>query len=141
MFTEEDSDDSSTLLESNDPLYDDVADHNDDAWLKEKLKLVELRSGRQTDAVLSCPMCFVVFTFDCQRHAYYKNQFRAMFVEETCQVVIDQILKCIPEKDQNVVEEQVLHPVRCRQCGVEVAVYDQDEVYHFFNVIHESPYA
>ncbi|KAK2706029.1 hypothetical protein QYM36_016152 [Artemia franciscana] len=27
------------------------------------------------------------------------------------------------------------HPVKCGECGTEVAVYDQDEIYHFFNVI------
>ncbi len=27
------------------------------------------------------------------------------------------------------------HPVTCTECNSEVAVYDSDEVYHFFNVL------
>ena len=27
------------------------------------------------------------------------------------------------------------HPVTCTECSSEVAVYDNDEVYHFFNVL------
>ena len=27
------------------------------------------------------------------------------------------------------------HPVTCTECSSEVAVYDSDEVYHFFNVL------
>lgn len=31
--------------------------------------------------------------------------------------------------------EESYHPVKCAECNTEVAVYDSDEVYHFFNVI------
>ena len=27
------------------------------------------------------------------------------------------------------------HPVKCTQCNTKVAVYDKEEVYHFFNVL------
>lgn len=32
-------------------------------------------------------------------------------------------------------EDEYYHKVVCDQCGVHVAMMDQDEVYHFFNVI------
>jgi len=32
-------------------------------------------------------------------------------------------------------EASSYHPVKCQSCGTEVAVYDKDEVYHFFNVL------
>ncbi|KAK3563480.1 hypothetical protein QTP86_030093 [Hemibagrus guttatus] len=32
-------------------------------------------------------------------------------------------------------EEEVYHPVNCTECSTEVAVYDKDEVYHFFNIL------
>lgn len=35
---------------------------------------------RNTDPVLSCPCCFNLLCMDCQRHAKYSNQYRAMFV-------------------------------------------------------------
>jgi hypothetical protein len=31
--------------------------------------------------------------------------------------------------------DQEYHPVRCDQCKTEIAMYDTDEVYHFFNVV------
>ena len=31
--------------------------------------------------------------------------------------------------------EELYHPVRCQECETEIAVYDKDEVYHFFNVL------
>lgn len=32
-------------------------------------------------------------------------------------------------------EEEIYHPVKCTECSTEVAVYDKDEVYHFFNTL------
>lgn len=32
-------------------------------------------------------------------------------------------------------EEEIYHPVKCTECSTEVAVYDKDEVYHFFNIL------
>ena len=34
---------------------------------------------------------------------------------------------------------ELYHPVRCSQCNTEVAVFDKDEVYHFFNVLTSAP--
>ena len=31
--------------------------------------------------------------------------------------------------------QELFNPVKCATCKTEVAVYDSDEVYHFFNVI------
>ena len=36
-------------------------------------------------------------------------------------------------------EEDVYKPVKCSTCSTEVAVYDNDEVYHFFNVLASAP--
>ncbi|XP_051579417.1 E2F-associated phosphoprotein-like isoform X2 [Myxocyprinus asiaticus] len=32
-------------------------------------------------------------------------------------------------------EEEMYHPVKCTECSTEVAVYDKEEVYHFFNIL------
>ncbi|XP_062863475.1 E2F-associated phosphoprotein [Trichomycterus rosablanca] len=32
-------------------------------------------------------------------------------------------------------EQEIYHPVTCTECSTEVAVYDKDEVYHFFNIL------
>lgn len=31
--------------------------------------------------------------------------------------------------------EETYHPVQCAECATEVAVFDKDEVYHFFNIL------
>lgn len=31
--------------------------------------------------------------------------------------------------------DEVYHPVQCSECSTEVAVFDKDEVYHFFNIL------
>ena len=35
----------------------------------------------------------------------------------------------------NPVSDEIYHPVKCEQCNTEVGVFDQNEVYHFFNVL------
>ena len=32
-------------------------------------------------------------------------------------------------------QSELYHPVKCNECGTEIAVYDSDEVYHFFNIL------
>merc|ERR1712037_825578 len=109
-----------------------------------------------SDAVLNCPACFTVLCLDCQKHELYQSQFRAMFVVN-CVVDGTQRLK-FPLKSNkkgknkrkgksgdatNAVPlnediDENYNPVKCEQCSTEVAVFDKDEVYHFFNVI-DSP--
>ena len=66
------------------------------------------------------------------RHDSYKDQFRAMFVTN-CTVKQDQILRYPLEEDD------LFHPVSCSECQTEIAVFDKNEVYHFFNVISDLP--
>lgn len=55
-------------------FYDPEMDSKDEQWM------VEQRHGRRSDAILSCPGCLSTVCIDCQQHAVYPNQFRAMFV-------------------------------------------------------------
>ncbi|KAB1277314.1 E2F-associated phosphoprotein [Camelus dromedarius] len=92
---------------------------------------------------------------DAQRrgHESYKTQYRAMFVMN-CSVNKEEILRYkTPENrkkrrghkkmksNQDAAEqaetdmEEIYHPVMCTECSTEVAVYDKDEVFHFFNVL------
>ncbi len=66
------------------------------------------------------------------RHVYYKNQYRAMFVTEDCNVAKDQVLRYSNEDKT----QDLYHPVFCSVCEVEVGVMEKDsELFHFFNVI------
>jgi len=95
----------------------------------------------------------MLYTFYIVRHDTYKNQYRAMFVMN-CSVVKDEILrykeqrhkhrgklkgKLVPEametQQSTAQDSEIYHPVKCSECGTEVAVIDCDEVYHFFDVL------
>lgn len=90
------------------------------------------------------------------------NQYRAMFVVN-CSILRDEVLKYYPKPDKRSRKRnrgkqqrqqqpaevddgtlgtdgaELYHPVRCSQCNTEVAVYDKDEVFHFFNVLTSAP--
>lgn len=90
------------------------------------------------------------------RHEKYRTQYRAMFVMN-CTVKPDEVLRYKTQqeskrrsrkrrRDQRTDEaaeptpagmdaDEVYHPVQCSECSTEVAVFDKDEVYHFFNIL------
>lgn len=97
------------------------------------------------------------------RHEKYRTQYRAMFVMN-CVVKRDEVLRYKTQQEnkrrkrkrQKQQQEQqpeaaadeaggagpagmdtneVYHPVKCSECSTEVAVFDKDEVYHFFNIL------
>lgn len=97
----------------------------------------------ESDAVLNCPGCMAVLCLDCQRHEVFKTQYRAMFVVNC---IIDWSEKLTDEKldrrkkagkvDKSLPSEPGSYfDVRCSVCNTKVAVYDKDEVFHFFNVL------
>ncbi|XP_075700851.1 E2F-associated phosphoprotein [Rhinoderma darwinii] len=112
------------------------------------------KSLSSSDAVLNCPACMTTLCLDCQRHESYRTQYRAMFVMN-CAVNKEEILKFpeqpiknrrrerkkmkTPAADSSIATQskdvELYHPVKCTQCSTEVAVYDKEEVYHFFNVL------
>ncbi|KAL6106057.1 eapp [Pungitius sinensis] len=113
-----------------------------------------------SDAVLNCPACMTTLCLDCQRHDKYRTQYRAMFVMN-CTVKRDEALRYKRQEAQQgrrrnrrrgqrtetpmdetpepapegMQADEVYHPVRCSECSTEVAVFDRDEVYHFFNIL------
>ncbi|XP_022110335.1 E2F-associated phosphoprotein-like [Acanthaster planci] len=116
----------------------------------------------KSDAVLNCPACLTTLCLDCQRHELYTHQYRAMFVLNCTIVRSERLIYTIPEKARQrkkgrkkghkrqlvktdeaegavpssaTSQQEHYHPVRCSKCNTEVAVYDSDEVFHFFNVI------
>uniref|UniRef100_A0A2R5LH35 Putative e2f-associated phosphoprotein n=1 Tax=Ornithodoros turicata TaxID=34597 RepID=A0A2R5LH35_9ACAR len=139
---------------SNDDLfYNPDEDDEDEKWVNDQRRacIFPPSSNKDTsstekplptsDAVLNCPACMTVLCLDCQCHEIYHTQYRAMFVKN-CIVDEAQVLRCPPsgQKKRKGAEPtddpaDLFKPVRCSQCNTEVAVYDKDEVYHFFNVI------
>ncbi|AWP15954.1 putative E2F-associated phosphoprotein, partial [Scophthalmus maximus] len=113
-----------------------------------------------SDAVLNCPACMTTLCLDCQRHEKYRTQYRAMFVMN-CTVKIDEVLRYKTQQEtkqksrkrrrgqkteatENKAPDpapagmdagEAYHPVQCTECSTEVAVFDKDEVYHFFNIL------
>lgn len=91
------------------------------------------------------------------RHEKYRTQYRAMFVMN-CTVKADEVLRYQTQSDRKqrnrkrrkvettpdqaagptpagMDADELYHPVRCSECSTEVAVFDKEEVYHFFNVL------
>ncbi|XP_052041821.1 E2F-associated phosphoprotein isoform X2 [Apodemus sylvaticus] len=142
-------------------LYDPEKDNRDQAWVDAKRRgyhafgLQRPNQKQQpvpnSDAVLNCPACMTTLCLDCQRHESYKTQYRAMFVMN-CSINREEVLryknpenrkkrrnakkmKSNPEDPAEREVEEIYHPVMCTECSTEVAVYDKDEVFHFFNVL------
>ncbi|KAF8982289.1 hypothetical protein BGZ46_001515 [Entomortierella lignicola] len=119
-----------------------------------------------TDAILSCPMCLTQLCYDCQQHEFYPHQFRAMFVEN-CRILENEVLRFPkeakkpsnngknPKSSSSIVAgssdfaqgfkpsvdddyDMTYHPVACEICNTRVALIDQDEIFHFFNVIPDE---
>ncbi|XP_061103155.1 E2F-associated phosphoprotein [Conger conger] len=117
-----------------------------------------------SDAVLNCPACMTTLCLDCQRHEKFRTQYRAMFVMN-CRVNKEEVLRYKTPADRKRMNrrkklkgnqqvqpgalvsgalvsgamegdpEETYHPVQCTECSTEVAVFDKDEVYHFFNIL------
>lgn len=143
---------------NDDLLYDPGMDDEDEKWVNEQRRVcifpeAQPKTGADTsqvkplplsDAVLNCPACMTLLCLDCQRHEIYNTQYRAMFVRN-CVIAEKEVLKCPPSRTsakrrRNLPDgvddpRDLFKPVRCGVCSTEVAVYDSEEVYHFFNVI------
>ena len=135
-------------------LYDPNSDENDQKWVdnqRPKLSKPLLSSVGSTssstkvlksDATLNCPACMALLCHDCQRHEIYRTQYRAMFVFN-CKIDFTEKLQYKQKqkkrkRDPNSDVSNRLDtyfPVFCDQCNTQVAVYDADEIYHFFGVL------
>ncbi|XP_054823692.1 uncharacterized protein LOC129321809 isoform X2 [Prosopis cineraria] len=123
-------------------FYDSDLDLKDELWVQKK------RRGHDSDAVLSCPACFTILCLECQRHEKYVTQYRAVFVinikVENNRVLIKNNSreikgksgrKAIDGTEEHSTSIETVKQVCCSVCSTEVGVFDEDEVYHFFNVL------
>uniref|UniRef100_A0A3B4AI08 Uncharacterized protein n=1 Tax=Periophthalmus magnuspinnatus TaxID=409849 RepID=A0A3B4AI08_9GOBI len=145
------------VLTNDELLYDPDEDDRDQAWVDNKRRQRRPPGGAgaavrsqglcSSDAVLNCPACMITLCLDCQRHEKYRTQYRAMFVMN-CTVKKDEVLRYKTQPDprkfrnrrkrkrpEGLDSDEVYHPVQCSECSTEVAVFDKDEVYHFFNIL------
>jgi len=134
-----------------DSLYDPLMDSKDEAWVEKQRKKYQPAQKKSfkpkplpnSDAVLSCPACFTTLCHDCQRHTTYKTQYRAMFTVN-CKIDTSQRMKAPTKtkksKSKNSEhsedsQEETYYPVQCSACDTHVAMFDNDEIFHFFNVV------
>ncbi|VDM97089.1 unnamed protein product [Thelazia callipaeda] len=151
-------------------FYDSEEDEDNELWVRhhrEQLKIIKPRNKNEsdfgednqinekvnrdseTDAVLSCPACMSLLTRDCQKHEFYHNQYRAIFVEN-CDVIENEVL-FLPQSRKNerkarkntagirpnavvspgdvlnIPKEDLFHPVHCSVCQTKIGVYDCEE--------------
>ncbi|KAF3456711.1 hypothetical protein FNV43_RR01365 [Rhamnella rubrinervis] len=122
-------------------FYDPDLDDKDELWVNKR------RKGQNTDAVLSCPACFTTLCLECQRHEKYLTQYRAVFVVN-CKIGNERSMRQFitrpkrgkrrresGESEVNPGGGEIFKQVCCLLCSTEVGVIDEDEVYHFFNVL------
>uniref|UniRef100_A0A2R9AEC2 E2F associated phosphoprotein n=1 Tax=Pan paniscus TaxID=9597 RepID=A0A2R9AEC2_PANPA len=136
-------------------LYDPEKDNRDQAWVDAQRRgyhgLGPQRSRQQqpvpnSDAVLNCPACMTTLCLDCQRIP--KPNIQSQYKEETVlrykaseNRKKRRVRKKMRSNQEDAAEkaetdvEEIYHPVMCTECSTEVAVYDKDEVFHFFNVL------
>eukprot|EP00658_Telonema_sp_P-2_P048471 TRINITY_DN3687_c0_g1_i3.p1 TRINITY_DN3687_c0_g1~~TRINITY_DN3687_c0_g1_i3.p1 ORF type:complete len:165 (-),score=33.78 TRINITY_DN3687_c0_g1_i3:230-724(-) len=134
MDQDEEESDDEVDESAQDEWYDENMDEKDEAWVRQHRS----GGGHRSDATLNCPCCMTTLCYDCQRHSRYHHQFRAMFtvnckVVKSEQLVYHEAQRSLQANDA-CVEGEVYSPVRCEHCNTEVGVYDQDEIFHFFNV-------
>ncbi|XP_023738270.1 uncharacterized protein LOC111886260 isoform X1 [Lactuca sativa] len=121
-------------------LYDPNLDDKDQLWIQKK------RKGQYSDAVLTCPACFTTLCLESQRHEKYVTQYRAMFVLNCKIKKGQQVSSSSSSEDKGslkrkrfrkslAVDGESFTPVCCSVCETEVGVIDDDEVYHFYNVL------
>lgn len=104
------------------------------------------RPAGQTDAILNCPCCMTLLCLDCQRHSFYRTQYRAMFVHN-CRLDQPQPLRFEAQSKRRRVARdraaenppELFRAVFCAVCATKVGVQDEQEVYHFGNVIASFP--
>ncbi|KAL1343191.1 uncharacterized protein [Arachis hypogaea] len=124
-------------------FYDPDLDDKDEKWVQKK------RQQCGSDAVLSCPACFTILCLQCQRHEKYVTRYRAVFAVN-CKINDDNILmEDTPRsrkrnrggagrsdgQEATSANNETFKQVCCSVCSTEVGVIDEDEVYHFFNVL------
>ncbi|KAJ1671812.1 hypothetical protein GGF44_000348 [Coemansia sp. RSA 1694] len=120
-----------------DYMYDDKADERDAAWAESELQL----QGSATDAVLSCPQCLVQICFVCQRHARFKDQYRALSVQH-CTVREEDLFVyggphgLLERKSEATPKHaEVFRLVECSRCQARVGVADAHGTFHLFGVV------
>ncbi len=109
---------------------EDITGSNEDDDDNDEDHLTPVKS----DGHLSCPACFTPLCCECQRHERFHTQFRAIFVMNVALSEKD-VLR-VPAESEASVAEETFKPVVCAHCGLDVAVLDTNEVYHFFHVLH-----
>ena len=112
--------------------------------------------GRQSDAVLSCPLCFTQLSLDCQRHTRFPHQYRAIFVQHCLTQPHKRIHPLQPppskrsqrrakraaeDEEEDEEGDAKYLAVCCEVCGTEVGAVEAEgphPLYHFFHVIDST---
>ena len=99
-------------------FYDSNLDDKDEKFIRKR---------NNPDAILSCPACFSTVCTQCQQHLTFDLQYRAIESFGT-KISTSEVLK---DKRSSFKGRTVV----CEACEETVAIIDEENVYHFFNVI------
>lgn len=112
-------------------------DANDDEELQEMFREKHFRQYgikvKKRVGKLNCPGCFVTLCDDFQKHEFYHDQYRAMFVTKYCAFNEEENREIEGHGEDNEIKNYKV--VRCLKCEAEVGAYDPiEEIYYFFEV-------
>ncbi|CAG8577301.1 1026_t:CDS:2, partial [Dentiscutata heterogama] len=138
-------------------FYDPEIDNDDEIWMKKKLAQYNTETTNQTttnqtkeitnqaanqsqtDAILSCPMCFTVLK-NCKinrsERLVYTDKENAKKRSKSKNKRLSDKQKQRPTnsadveldvKSDDTIKEEIYYPVECEICGTKVAVVDEEE--------------
>ena len=115
---DDDDERANTAEKEKELFYDSNLDDKDEKFIRKR---------NNTDAILSCPACFSTVCTQCQQHLTFDLQYRAIESFGT-KISTSEVLK---DKRSSFTGRKVV----CEACEETVAIIDEENVYHFFNVI------
>lgn len=115
------------------PFYDLHADAADATWVERNLNEGRDTAGDGTAVRLACPSCFMLLCVSAQAHVEYAGQWRAVFVRNCSASESDTVRVSVDGEGAKGGEHY--RPVACERCRTEVGVLDENDVYHFCNVL------
>ena len=115
---DDDDERANTAEKEKELFYDSNLDDKDEKFIRKR---------NNTDAILSCPACFSTVCTQCQQHLTFDLQYRAIESFGT-KISTSEVLK---DKRSSFKGRKVV----CEACEETVAIIDEENVYHFFNVI------
>lgn len=114
-------------------IPDETLDFEDEEWLNAKISEFKIaKDENYRKGTLSCALCFTPVSYYYLKYFYFLNYRIDIFQYETKYIENCEILTDVIQRDTS--DDSVYHPVKCKECDLEIGLQDSDSVVHFFQV-------